>query len=184
MPSWDLSMTLGKRLALIACVFAFIAIGLFAALEVFVVSEGGTPSEIVDFKPTVFRAKADGEFFYSIGDQLKRSEEIDPQAPTLVRGRITNFVVAPDNQKIAVVADGQLLIVGTQSVLRRIEPVGSIYVDLLYRKPKPIGRRFFRDDNFQWARDSRRLYLILGSGALSRPRMVPNPVLTGSRRIL
>src|SRR6185312_269092 len=153
-------MTFGKRLALIACVFAFIVIGLFAALELFLVSDGGTPSEIVDFKPTVFQAKADGDLFYSIGDQLKRSKEIDPQAPTLVRGRITNFLVAPDNQKIAIVSDGRLLIVGTQSVLRRIEPVGSIYIDSIYRKPKPIGKQFFRDDNFQWARDSKSLYLI------------------------
>jgi hypothetical protein len=153
-------MTFGKRLALIACVFAFIVIGLFAVLALFFVPDGGTPSEIVDFIPTVFRAKADGEFFYSIGDQLKRSKEIDPQAPTLVRGRITNFVVAPDNQKIAVVADGQLLIVGTQSVLQRIEPVGSIYIDSIYRRPKPIGKRFFRDDNFRWARDSKTVYLI------------------------
>jgi hypothetical protein len=144
---------LGKRLALVAGVFVFTAIGLFATLELFFDSR--IPSEIVDFKPTVFRAKADGECFYSIGDQLKRSNEIDPQAPTLVRGRIMNFVVAPDNQKIAVVVDGRLVIVGTQSVLRRIEPVGSIY-----RQPKPIGKTFFRDDNFQWARDSRVLYLI------------------------
>lgn len=153
-------ITPGRRLTLIVCALAFVATGLFASLWLFFVSSEGTPSEILDFRPSVFRAMAETEFFYAIGDELKRSAEINPQSPGLLRGHFAAFLVAPDNQKIAVVADGQLFIVGTQSVLRKIGPVSSIYIDSIYQKPKPIGRQFFRDEYFQWTRDSRVLYLI------------------------
>jgi len=33
-------------------------------------------------------------------------------------------------------------------------------VDTIYREPKPMGQSFFRDDHFQWTRDSNSLYLI------------------------
>lgn len=35
-----------------------------------------------------------------------------------------------------------------------------VTVDSIYREPKPIGRSFFRDDDFQWSKDSQYLYLI------------------------
>jgi hypothetical protein len=112
-------------------------------------------SKIVDFLPTSFPAKADAKFFYSIDNELKYSDQIDPHAPTLTRGPITNFLVSPDGSKIAIVVGKTLLIVGTDSVLGEVAKVDSIY-----RTFKPIGRRFFRDDDFQWSRDSKSLYLI------------------------
>jgi hypothetical protein len=112
-------------------------------------------SEIVDFSPTSFPAKADAKFFYSIDNELKCSDQIDLHAPTLTRGPITNFLVSPDGDKIAVVVKGRLLIVGTDSVLGEVAEVDSIS-----RRFKPIGRQFFRDADFQWSRDSQSLYLI------------------------
>ncbi len=40
-------------------------------------------SKIVDFHPSYFQAKADADFFYSIGDELKYSDQFDSQSPTL-----------------------------------------------------------------------------------------------------
>ena len=70
-----------------------------------------TQSKIVDFHPTNLRAKADAPLFYSIGDQLKHSDELEPQAATLLKGQIKNFLVSPDGSMIAVVANGRLSIV-------------------------------------------------------------------------
>jgi hypothetical protein len=115
-----------------------------------------TPSKIADFHPTTFKAKADKSFFYSIGDELKHSDELSVEAPTLLRGGIGNFLVSPDETKIAVVANKLLMVVGEQgTVIRQVASVDSIY-----RGPKPVGQRFYRDDDFQWSRDSRNLYLI------------------------
>jgi hypothetical protein len=115
-----------------------------------------TPSKIADFHPTTFQAKADKSFFYSIGEELKHSDELSVEAPTLLRGRIENFLVSPDGTKIAVVANKLLMVVGEQgTVIRQVASIDSIY-----REPKPIGRRFYRDDDFQCSRDSRSLYLI------------------------
>jgi hypothetical protein len=120
---------------------------------------GGTkyvPSDIVHFRPTQFQAKADAAFFFSVGDELKYSNEISSNASTLLRGHIDNFLVSPDRGKIAAVANGALLIVNAGgSGVRRVSPVDSIYMN-----PKPLGRSFFRDDGFQWSRDSEHLYLI------------------------
>jgi hypothetical protein len=113
------------------------------------------PSEIANFHPISFEAKADQRFFYSIGQDLRNSDEVDPHAPTLLRGEITNFLVSPDNSMIAVVANGFLTIVGQEKLIRRAVPVDSIYTE-----PKPIGRSLFRDNEFQWSRDSKSLYLI------------------------
>jgi len=134
---------------------ALIPVALFVILWLFLTA-GDVPSNIVDFHPTNFQAKTDANFFYSIGNELKYSDQIDSQAPTLLKGQIKNFLVSPDNKMIAVVADGQLQIVDTeQPTIRRVTPVDSIY-----REPKPIGQRFFRDDDFQWTKDSKSLYLI------------------------
>jgi hypothetical protein len=143
-----------KWLLIIAGAFVFVPVAsLFALWRLFTWNE--TPSNIVDFAPTTFQAKAESKFFYSIGDELKYSDQIAPESPTLMRGRINRFLVSPDNQKIAVVANGRLAIVGTDSILREVTAVDSIL-----RNPKPIGRQFFRDDNFEWSRDSGFLYLI------------------------
>jgi hypothetical protein len=108
-----------------------------------------TPSKIADFHPTTFKAKADKSFFYSIGDELRHSDELSVEAPTLLRGGIGNFLVSPDETKIAVVANKLLMVVGKQgTVIRQVASVDSIY-----RGPKPIGQRFYRYDNFQWSRD-------------------------------
>ena len=114
------------------------------------------PPTIVDFRPTDFQVKADKSFFYSIGDELKYSDELNPQAPNLLRGEVRDFQVSPDNTKLAVVANGRLLVVGPERpTVRDVAPVDSIY-----RDSKPIGQSFYRDRDFQWSEDSRYLYLI------------------------
>ena len=115
------------------------------------------PSEIVSFKPSQFSAKAERPFFYSIGGDLKYSDELTRQAPTLIHGRIDNFLVSPDNRRIAVVLGNGLFIVAPaeQPPVRKVVEVNSIY-----RRPKPLGEQFFRDQDFQWSRDSQYLYVI------------------------
>jgi hypothetical protein len=114
------------------------------------------PPTIVDFRPIDFRAKADKGFFYSIEDELRYSDELDPQTPKLLRGEIRNFQVSPDTTKIAVVSNGHLLIVGGEKpTVRDVAPVDSIY-----RDAKPLGRSFYRDQDFQWSEDSQYIYLI------------------------
>lgn len=140
---------LRRRLAVIGGV---IVIGVCAVLALFFVTDGPR-SNIIDFVPVAFPAKADTEFFYSLVTQLKYSDQIDPQASTLMRGQIMNFLVSPDNKRIAVVANGQLVVVGAQSIFRQVAAVDSIY-----KEPKPVGQQFFRDDDFQC--DSKVLYLI------------------------
>lgn len=114
------------------------------------------PSEIIDFSPVTFTAKADSTFFYSIDNELKYSNQIDSASPTLFQGEISDFLVSPDDNKIAIVSNGLLLIVyGSRPAVQEVVPVGSIY-----KKPKPMGQRFFRDSNYQWSKDSKYLYLI------------------------
>jgi hypothetical protein len=70
-----------------------------------------TDSNILNFNPSEFQAKADAHFFYSIGNELKNSDRLDPGAPSLLRGEIRNFLVSPDGSEIAVVANGMLAVV-------------------------------------------------------------------------
>lgn len=112
------------------------------------------PSKIVDFRPSSFEAEANGKFFYSIGNELKYSNRIDPNAPTLFRGQVWNSLVSPDNKKIALVADGRLVVVSSDAKLWQVTAVNSSI-----REPKPVGEQFFRDDDFQWSRDSNTIYL-------------------------
>ena len=134
-------------------VFSLLSLVSFASAAA--LGSKNSTSNIVDFKPTSFEAKATAKFFYSIDDELKYSDQIDPHVPTLIRGPFTNFQVSPDGSKIAVVIKKHLLIIGTDSV---IGDVGT--VDSIYRGFKPVGRSFFRDEDFQWSRDSKSLYLI------------------------
>ena len=113
------------------------------------------PSNIDSFAPSSFPATAQSKFFYSVGNELKYSDHIDPSAPTLLRGRIDRFLVSPGGTEIAVVVNGELIVCGTESILRRVTAVDSIY-----HSPKPVGRSFFRDDDFQWSKDTKSLYLI------------------------
>ncbi len=141
--------------ALGAAVILSTALLCLAGWLIFGRSGKSVPSNIVDFKPSLFPATADKKFLYSIGNDLKYSDRIDSHAPSLVHGEIREFLVSPDRNKIAVVTKGKLLIVGTESVIREVTPVDSIY-----RAPKPVGRAFFRDGDFQWSEDSKYLYLI------------------------
>jgi hypothetical protein len=144
---------LGKWL--LGVVAAIVALVLGAWLSLWFAFRG-TPSDIVNFHPTGFEAKADAAFFFSVGDELKYSDEVDPHARTLARGHVDNFLVSPDRGKIAVVTNGNLLIVSADgSGIRQVATVDSIY-----KTPKPVGNPFFRDDGFQWSRDSEHLYLI------------------------
>lgn len=143
----------GRWLAAAAGMAVLIPVAAFIFFWFVVANE--KPSNIVAFAPTSFLAKADSKFFYSTANELRYSDHVDSQAPTLLRGRIMNFLVSPDGTKIAAVTNGELVIVGTESVLRHVTAIDSIY-----REPKPIGQQFFRDDNFQWSKDSKSLYLI------------------------
>ncbi len=144
---------LGKWLIGVAAALAVVVLGAWLWLWF---AFRGTPSDIVNFHPTEFQAKATDAFFFSVGDELKYSSEIDSHAGTLSRGHIDNFLVSPSRDKIAVVTGGTLLIVNADgSGIRQVAVVSSIY-----KNPKPIGRSFFRDDEFQWSRDSKHLYLI------------------------
>jgi hypothetical protein len=114
------------------------------------------PSNIVDFRPSTFQAKADAGFFYSIGEDLKYSDQIDLESPTLIHGQIKNFLVSPDTRHIAVVTNGRWMLVG-----RDKSDVHEVAVaDSIYREPKPIGQSFFRDQELQWSQDSKSLYLV------------------------
>ncbi|MGC1872560.1 MAG: hypothetical protein WA700_16500 [Acidobacteriaceae bacterium] len=114
------------------------------------------PSNIVDFHPKAFQAKATSKFFYSFGDELKFGNEVSPQSPTLMRGSIGYFVVSPDSRRIAVVVSGKLEVVSRCPLaIRQVVPVDSIF-----REPKPLGRQFFRDFEMQWSQDSKILYLV------------------------
>lgn len=114
------------------------------------------PSNIVDFHPKALQATAANEFFYSFGDELKFGDEISPQSPTLMRGSIGYFLVSPDSKKIAVVISGKLVVVNRAPLAtREVVPVDSIF-----RDPKPLGQKFFRDFEMQWSRDSKVLYLV------------------------
>lgn len=142
-----------KRLAVVVGAIILALVG-WVAYVWFHISH--TPSDIVDFHPTAFQAKADARFFYSIGEELKNSDYLNPNAPTLLRGEITDFLVSPDGAELAVVANGLLTVVGRDGTLVR----QVAHVDSIYREPKPIGQHFYRDDDFQWTRDSKSLYLI------------------------
>jgi hypothetical protein len=145
---------LRRWLATSAGVAILIPVALYAAVWL-LFFYGNVPSKIADFRPNSFEAKANSKFFYSVGNELKYSDQIDPNAATLFRGHVDDFLVSPDNEKLAVVANGQLVVVDAESRLWQVAAVGSIY-----REPKPLGQHFFRDDNFQWSEDSTVLYLI------------------------
>jgi len=148
MASWK------RRLAFSAGIVAIIVVALAAYLW-WAFDYSQAPSTIANFHPVEFQATANEDFFYSIGDELKNSNRLDPNAPTLLHGHIRNFQVAPDHQRIAVVANGVLAIVDRHGKVRPITPVDSIY-----RESPPIGQQFFRDNNFQWTADSQNLYMI------------------------
>ena len=139
-----------------------LTVGLVAAISLFFFFFSHA-SKIVDFHPTQFPAYAAAPFFYSIGDGLKFSDHIDPQAPTLLRGAVDNFLVSPDNQKIAVVTGGNLVIVDRSGPSQRtVTPVNSAMSAVLSGEgnSKLIGQHYFRDTGFQWSRDAKSLYLM------------------------
>ncbi len=147
---------IGRRLIVMVGVIIVVAVGIAVILRFILFPTNYVPSNIVDFKPTQFEATAGGAFFFSVGNQLKYSNEINPQAPTLLNGHIEKFLVSPDHKSIAVVANGALVIVTpNRSAVRQV-----VAVDSIYKEPKPIGRSFFRDDGLQWSKDSQYLYLI------------------------
>lgn len=114
------------------------------------------PSNIANFQPKDFQAKAVGEFFYSVGDELKFGDEISPGSPTLIHGRVGYFVVSPDKGRIAAVIGNKLVVVNrTPLLVREVAEIDSIF-----KEPKPVGRQFFRDFEMQWSRDSKILYLV------------------------
>src|SRR6266481_3645503 len=146
----------GKWLIITVGILIVVAVGLTVFRWFLLGTANYVPSNIVDFRPSQFQAEADANFFFSVGDELKYSNEINPQAATLLRGHIDNFLVSPDRKKIAAAVNGALMIVTPDgSTVRHVATVASIY-----KESKPVGRSFFRDEGFQWSRDSKQLYLI------------------------
>lgn len=154
-----------KWLAMSAGIVILIAVAPVVShcLFVWLLDFNSVPSRIADFRPTFFEAKADTRFFYSVGNELKYSDQIDPKAPTLFRGDVENFLVSPDNKKIAFVENHQLVVVDADSEFWRITAVDSIIREPRIGSsdpPKAIGVPFFREVDFQWSKDSMALYLI------------------------
>jgi len=153
---------LTRRLVAILAAFILVPAVLFASLSLYW-SLHFPNSNILDFHPSYFEAKSSTGFFYSMGSDLKFSDRLDRNSPTLLRGDITSFLVSPDSTTIATVANGKLTLCSPGKSARLVTPVDSIY-----RDPKPVGRQFFRDDDFQWTKDSRHLYLIRDEYYLSK----------------
>jgi hypothetical protein len=146
---------MAKRLWLIFGIVIAIPVVLYGALWGYAYL-AYIPSKIIDFHPSSFSVHGDQRFFYSIDDDLKYGNFINQAAPALQHGRISLFLVSPDRTKIATVANGNLTIVTEDgSLYWQVTPVDSIY-----REHKPIGTQFFRDQEFQWAKDSSGLYLV------------------------
>ena len=131
----------GKWLIIVVSAIFAVGVGIGGFLWFTLFSNNYVPSIVVDFKPTEFEATADNAFFFSIGNELKYSNEINPQSPTLLQGHIEDFLVSPDHKSIAAVANGVLVIVTSNgSTGRQVAAVDSIC-----KEPKPIGRSFVRD---------------------------------------
>jgi hypothetical protein len=153
---------LGRRIAIILGSVALIIVVSCGAL-LLLLRLSLYPSRIADFHPVVFPYKADGPFFYSIGDELKFSDSIDPLAPTLMHAPIGRFLVSPNSQKIAFVTGDTLVVVDRNGpVIRQVVPVDTEARGYLPppKNSKPIGQHYFRDAGFQWSKDSKSLYLI------------------------
>jgi hypothetical protein len=67
-----------------------------AALRVYFNLTDGVPSIIVNFRPVEFGATAAGNFFYSIGDDLKYADHIGVDEPTLLKARFSGYLVSPN----------------------------------------------------------------------------------------
>jgi len=113
------------------------------------------PSEITDYNPVCFSERSDKKFFYSILDELKYSDALDFSAKTLFKGQLDRVFVSPDNQKALIVSNERLWIVTREGAVSKIVRVSGIH-----KKPKPIGTSFFRDDDYQWSKDSKSFFLI------------------------
>jgi len=121
-----------------------------------------TPAEIIHYHPTVFKEETPEPFFYSIGNDLKRSNTIDPHAKTLFScNKIREAFVSPDNRMILLICgergkDGTLWLVSDDGiVIRKITTVKD-----MDKKEKIPGEYFIRDDRIQSSPDSRSFYVI------------------------
>jgi hypothetical protein len=88
----------GKWLIVTVAVIPVAAVGVAVFLWLILVLANHVPSRIVDFKPTQFEATADSAFFFSVGNELKYFNRINPRAPTLLHDRIEEFLVSPDHR--------------------------------------------------------------------------------------
>jgi len=126
---------------------------------------GSDPPTIVDYAPTDFAERAASPFFYSLGIDpkdrnsgvdLRFADHFDPQARIVFSGSLRTVIPSPDNTKALVVSNGVLWVVGTDGTApQRVAEVADIYLE-----KKPLGKKFFRDDELQWATDSSKVYLI------------------------
>ena len=78
---------LTKWLAISAGIVVLIPVALYVAVSLFFFASN-VPSKIADFRPTSFEAKANSKFFYSIGNELKYSDQIDPKAQEYFQARV------------------------------------------------------------------------------------------------
>ena len=149
-------MIVWKRRAVVGVTVVAVVVVALVAYVWWSFDSSQSASNIADFHPVSFQTKADTDFFYSIGDDLGYSNQVNPIAPNLLHGHIQAFLVSPDAEKIAAVANGSLYIINGKS--GDVRQVG--HADSIYHEPKPIGEQFIRDDKLQWSRDSQLLYLI------------------------
>ena len=114
-----------------------------------------TPSAIVGYAPNEFIEKTDEPFFYSIGNELRFNDHIEPKDKVLFN-RSLNFVIpSPDSKWALVLSENILWIVCNDSSA----PLRVTDVDNL-RMGRPAGKKFFRYTETQWAEDSSGFYLI------------------------
>jgi len=74
----------------------------------------------------------------------------------LLQGEITRVIPSPNGQLAAVVVNENLVIVnGEEKYLHKVAGVKNYHP-----KVKPLGEQYFRDQGFQWAPDSKSIFLI------------------------
>lgn len=127
-----------------------------------ILDSDSTPSEIINYHPTVFKEEAVEPFFYSIGTELKRSKAIDPHARTLFScEKIWEAFVSPDNRMILLICggrpeDGMLWLVSFDGGIRR----KVVEVKDIDKKRSTPGEYFIKGDGIQWSPDSQSFYVI------------------------
>jgi hypothetical protein len=114
-----------------------------------------TQSAIIGFTPNEFAERATKPFFYSIGNELRFDDHIEPNGRVLFDGPLLFVLPSPDSSRVLVVSEDVLWILGNDGSLpTRITEVENLIMG------RPAGKKVFRYTEIQWAEDSSKFYLI------------------------